>query len=176
MIFTPTELEGVYLVEPERLEDQRGFFARSWCEKKFKERGLATRLVQCSISFNNRRGTLRGMHYQAAPHEESKLVRCTKGAIHDVIIDLRPGSPTLAQWTAAELTAANRLMLYVPEGCAHGFQTLSDDTEVFYQMSEFHHPQSARGVRFDDPAFGVRWPLAVAAISQKDQGYPDFSP
>ena len=136
--------------------------------------GLDPRLVQCNISFNRKRGTLRGMHYQAAPHGEAKLIRCTRGAIYDVIVDLHRDSPAFKKWVAAELTAENRSMLFVPEGLAHGFQTLEDDTEVFYQMSEFYHPESARGVRWDDPAFGIRWPLAQPIMSDKDRGYEDF--
>ena len=173
MIFTETKLKGAYIIEPERLEDERGFFARTFCQEEFAAHGLRTRFVQCSISFNKKKGTLRGMHYQVASHEEAKLVRCTMGAIYDVIIDLRPGSPTFTQWVAVELTAQNRKMLYVPEGLAHGFQTLEDDTEVFYQMSEFYYPESARGVRWDAPAFGIEWPLAEEPVlSEKDRRYP----
>ena len=172
MIFTATRLAGAYLIDPERIEDERGFFARTWCRDEFERQGLNPRLVQCNVSYNHRRGTLRGMHYQAKPHEEAKLVRCTRGAIYDVIVDLRPDSPTYRQWVAVELTAENRRMLYIPEGFAHGFQTLADETEVFYQMSESYHPQSARGVRYDDPALGIAWPLEVAIISEKDRGYP----
>lgn len=174
MIFTETKLKDAYVIEPERLEDERGFFARTFCEHEFAAHGLCTRFVQCNISFNKRKGTIRGMHYQVAPHAEAKLVRCTMGAIYDVIIDLRPGSPTFAQWVAVELTAQNRRMVYVPEGLAHGFQTLEDNTEVFYQMSEFYHPECARGVRWNDPAFGIKWPLTPVIISARDQSYPDF--
>ena len=174
MIFSETALPGAWVVEPERLEDERGFFARSWCEREFGQRGLATRLVQCNVSFNKRRGTLRGMHYQAAPHQEAKLIRCTRGAIHDVIIDLRSDSPTFRRHVAVVLDADSRRMLYVPEGMAHGFQTLEDDTEVFYQMSEFYAPDHARGVRWDDRAFGIRWPEAERTISARDRSYPDF--
>lgn len=174
MIFSETALTGAWVVEPERLEDERGFFARSWCEREFGQRGLATRLVQCNVSFNKRRGTLRGMHYQAAPHQEAKLIRCTRGAIHDVIIDLRSDSPTFRRHVAVVLDADSRHMLYVPEGMAHGFQTLEDDTEVFYQMSEFYAPDHARGVRWDDRAFGIRWPEAERTISARDRSYPDF--
>jgi dTDP-4-dehydrorhamnose 3,5-epimerase len=172
MIFHETCLAGAYIIDPERIEDERGFFARTWCREAFERHGLNPRLVQCNISYNPRRGTLRGMHYQVRPHEEAKLVRCTQGALHDVIVDLRPGSPTVRQWVAVELTAANRRMLYIPEGFAHGFETLVDQTEVFYQMSESYHAPSARGVRFDDPALGIAWPLEVAMISEKDRGYP----
>jgi dTDP-4-dehydrorhamnose 3,5-epimerase len=175
VIFVPTGLPAAFVVEPERREDQRGFFARTWCAREFEARGLTTRLVQCSVSFNKRKGTLRGMHYQAAPHEEAKLVRCTMGAIHDVIIDLRPASPSYKLYVAVLLTAENRRMLYVPEGFAHGFQTLVDDTEVFYQMSEFHSPAHARGVRWDDPAFAIAWPPDDRIINDRDRSYPDFT-
>ena len=158
MIFTETRLAGAYLIEPERIEDERGFFARTWCRDEFERHGLNPRLVQCNVSYNARRGTLRGMHYQAKPHEEAKLVRCTRGAIYDVIVDLRPDSPTYRQWVAAELTAENRRMLYIPEGFAHGFQTLADETEVFYQMSELFHPESARGVRMTTRPWGSPGP------------------
>jgi len=174
MKFTPTRLRGAYVVEIEPLADERGFFARSWCEREFAEHGLSGELVQCNISYNRAKGTLRGMHYQAAPHEEVKLVRCTQGAIYDVLVDLRPDSPTYRSWIAYELTAANRRMLYVPAGLAHGFQTLKDDSEVFYQMSVFYHPPSARGVRWNDPAFGIEWPIAAPVLSPKDAAYPDF--
>ena len=174
MIFTETKLKGAFIIEPERLEDERGFFARTFCQKEFATLGLNPNLVQCNISFNKRKGTLRGMHYQAAPHEEAKLVRCTMGAIYDVIIDLRPDSSTFKQWVAVELTAANRRMLYIPEGFAHGFQTLDDNTEVFYQMSELYHPECARGVKWDDPAFAIEWLAPPVAISSKDKSYKHF--
>lgn len=177
MRFTETPLAGAWLIEPERFSDERGYFARTWCVREFAEHGLETRLVQASISQNACRHTLRGMHYQAAPHEEVKLVRCSRGAIYDVILDLRPGSPTLGQWFGVELSAANGRMLYVPGGLAHGFQTLADDSEVVYQMSEFHAPESARGVRWDDPAFGIAWPEADERIlSARDRAYPDWQP
>ena len=176
MKFTATPLQGAYIIDLEPIEDERGFFARSWSVDEFAARGLNPRLVQCNISFNRWRGTLRGMHYQIAPREEAKLVRCTRGAIHDVIVDLRPDSPTFKGHVAATLTAENRRMLYVPEGFAHGFQTLADDTEVFYQMAEFYAAECARGVRWDDPALGIRWPDAERTISAKDQQYPDFAP
>jgi dTDP-4-dehydrorhamnose 3,5-epimerase len=174
VIFTETTVPGAYLIEPERVEDHRGFFARTWCQREVEARGLTARLVQCSLSFSKRRGTVRGMHYQVPPREEAKLVRCTRGAIHDVILDLRRRSAAFGQHLAVELTADNPMMLYVPEGVAHGFQTLQDDTEVFYQMSEFYAPDLERGVRWDDPAFGIRWPIASVTISAKDQGYPPF--
>ena len=175
MIFVETRLKGAFVIEPERLEDERGFFARTWCQREFEAYGLNPRLVQCNISFNKEAGTLRGMHYQAAPYEEAKLVRCTQGAIHDVIIDLRPESPTFKQHTAVVLTAQNRKMLYVPEGFAHGFLTLEDHTEVFYQMSEFYAPEYARGVRWNDPVFNIQWPTAVQVISDRDRNYSDFT-
>jgi dTDP-4-dehydrorhamnose 3,5-epimerase len=174
LIFTETKLGGAFIIEPERREDDRGFFARTWCQQEFRARGLSTRLVQCNISFNRNKGTLRGMHYQAAPFEEAKLVRCTGGAIYDVIVDLRPQSGTYKQWIAVELSSENRTMLYIPEGFAHGFQTLVDHTEVFYQMSEFYAPAFARGVRWNDPAFGIQWPPDNQIISSRDQQYPGF--
>lgn len=174
MIFKKTPLKDACVIELERIEDERGFFARSWCVREFRQHGLNPNLVQCNVSFNKKKGTLRGMHYQAAPHEEAKLVRCTKGALYDAIIDLRRHSPTFQQWFGVELTAENRKMLYIPEGFAHGFQTLEDDTEVFYQMSEFHRPDSGRGLRWNDPQFGIAWPIEVAVISEGDARYPDF--
>ena len=174
MIFKETKLKGAYIIEIEPVEDERGFFARSFCVKEFKEYGLNPNIAQCNISYNEKKGTLRGMHYQVAPHEEVKLVRCTMGAIYDVIIDLRPDSSTFKQWIAVELTQENRRLLYVPEGFAHGFQTLEDRTEVLYQISEFHHPEWARGVRWNDPTFGIFWPVNVEIISVGDQQYPDF--
>jgi dTDP-4-dehydrorhamnose 3,5-epimerase len=175
MRFTETQLAGAYIIDPERIEDERGFFARTWDRHEFEAHGLNTNLAQCNISYNTRRGTLRGMHYQAAPHEETKLVRCTSGAIYDVIVDLRPASPTLRQWLAVELSAANRRMLYIPEGFAHGFQTLADHSEVFYQMAAFYAPGYARGVRWNDPAFGIVWPQAERRIiAERDAGYADY--
>lgn len=174
MIFTETKLKGSYVIEPEMQEDERGFFARTFCQEEFRARGLNPRVVQCSVSFNKKEGTLRGMHFQVAPYAEAKWVRCARGAIYDVIIDLRVDSPTFKQWVALELTADNRRMLYVAEGFVHGFQTLEDNTEVFYQTSEFYHPECARGVRWNDPTFGIQWPLETRTISPRDQGYPDF--
>jgi dTDP-4-dehydrorhamnose 3,5-epimerase len=163
------------VIDPERIADQRGFFARIWDRREFEARGLKTTLAQCNISYNGQRDTLRGMHYQAAPHAEAKLVRCTIGAIYDVIIDLRPGSPTLRQWVAVELSADNRRMLYIPEGFAHGFQTLTDQSEVFYQISEFYTPEAGRGVRWNDPAFGIEWPAAEQRIlAERDATYADY--
>lgn len=175
MIFKETRLKGAYIIELEPLADERGFFARSFCQDEFDKHGLNTRIVQCNISYNKKRGTLRGMHYQVAPHEEAKLVTCVKGAIYDVIIDLRPNSPTYTQWLNVELSSRNYNMLYIPIGMAHGFQTLEDDTLVHYQMSEFYHPECARGVRWNDPAFGVEWPLRNPFLSKKDKGYLDFA-
>jgi dTDP-4-dehydrorhamnose 3,5-epimerase len=174
MTFQETKLSGVFEIQLERKSDERGFFARSWCRQEFESTGLNSKLVQCSLSFNIRKGTLRGIHYQAAPRPETKLVRCTRGAIYDVVVDLRRESPTFKQWIGATLTAGNRQMLYVPEGCGHGFLTLEDETEVFYQMSEFYHPDLARGVRWSDPAFGIAWPSEVEQISERDRMYPDF--
>ena len=176
MIFTETPLKGAFVIEPEIIKDERGFFARTFCLEEFAAHGLNPNVAQCNISFNPKKGTLRGMHYQAKPREETKLVRCTLGAIYDVIIDLRPNSATSKRWFAVELSADNRKMLYIPEGFAHGFQTLEDNTEVFYQMSEFYAPEQARGIRWDDPAFAIKWPPAPERlISDKDQRYPDFT-
>ena len=176
MIFTETKLKGAFLIEPERLEDERGFFARSWCQREFEAHGLNPRLVQCSISFSKQKGTLRGMHYQLSPAEEPKLVRCTNGSIYDAIIDLRPESPTFKQYFGLTLTADNHKMLYVPESFAHGFLTLEDNSEVFYQMSEFYSAEHARGVRWNDPAFGIEWPLAPSTMSDRDRNCLDFTP
>jgi len=176
MTFQQTKLPGVFEIDLEPKIDERGFFARAWCVKEFEEHGLNPRLVQCNASLNHRKGTLRGMHYQEAPYAETKIVRCTRGAIHDVVLDLRPQSPTFKRWIATVLSAENRRMLYIPEGCAHGFLTLENDTEIFYQMSEFFHAESARGVRWDDPAFGIAWPAKVEVISERDRSYPDFGP
>lgn len=175
MIFIETELKGAFIIEPERLEDDRGFFARSYCQREFSEHGLMSNWVQCNISFNRIKGTLRGMHFQAKPHEEAKLVRCTMGAIYDVIIDLRPESPTHKNWISVELTAQNRTMLYVPENFAHGYQTLVDDTEVLYQVSEFYTPEFERGVRWNDPTFEIKWPnVFPPVISDKDKNWSDY--
>ena len=175
MLFRETVLKGAYVVEPERIVDERGFFARTWCHNEFESQGLNPNLVQCNISFNARKGTLRGMHYQVTPRAEAKLVRCTAGAIYDVIVDLRPDSGTFRRWTGVELNADNRYMLYIPEGFAHGFLTLSDDAEVLYQMSEYYSTEHARSVRWNDPAFGIQWPGEVLVISERDRCYPDFS-
>lgn len=174
MLFQPTNLAGAYVIDLQKIEDERGFFARSWCVQEFADHGLATRLVQCNISFNKLQGTVRGLHYQTPPFAETKLVRCSRGAIYDVIVDLRPESPTFLQWHGVTLSAENHTMLYVPQGFAHGFQTLADNTEVFYQMSEFYAPACAQGLRWDDPQVQVQWPLAITVMSMKDQCYPDF--
>jgi dTDP-4-dehydrorhamnose 3,5-epimerase len=171
MIFKETELSGLFVIEPELIEDERGFFARSWTPEEFEERGLNPRLAQCNISFNKLRGTLRGLHFQAKPHEEAKLVRCTRGAMFDVAVDLRPHSPTRLAWAAVELTADNHRMLYIPEGFAHGYQTLEDATEIFYQVSEYYHSESARGLRWDDLRLGIEWPLPVTRMSPRDRGF-----
>jgi dTDP-4-dehydrorhamnose 3,5-epimerase len=171
---TPTALQGAYILELQPIMDSRGFFARSWCQQEAEQLGLNPRVVQCNISFNKRKGTLRGMHYQVAPHEEAKLVRCTMGSLFDVILDLRPESSTYLKYACVILSASNRKMLYVPEGVAHGYQTLEDGTEVFYQMSTFHAPECARGVRWNDPAFGIEWPDDERIISERDRNYADF--
>ena len=175
MIFVETELSGALLVEPERLADGRGFFARTFCQKELQSRGIDFPVAQCDVSFNQTKGTVRGMHYQLAPHAEAKLVSCRKGAIYDVLIDLRPGSPTFKRWAAVELSEENRRILYVPKGFAHGFQTLVDESEVFYMMSELFYPECAGGVRWNDPLFRIRWPVPVSTISEKDAAYADFT-
>jgi len=174
MIFKKTKISGVYLLEPERLTDERGFFARVWCQSEFTEHGIDPRVVQCNLSFNPHKGTMRGMHYQRAPHEETKIVRCTMGAIFDVALDLRRDSPTFKQWVGAPLTAENREMLVIPPGCAHGYLTLAPNTEVFYQMSAYYVPTHGAGVRWNDPAFGIHWPADVTTIADRDRDYPDF--
>lgn len=175
MTFTTTDIPGAFLIDPVRIEDHRGFFARTWCDREAKDHGITTRWEQCSISYNRRKGTLRGLHFAAAPHEEAKLVRCTMGAIFDVIVDLRPGSASFKRHVSVTLSGENRRMLYIPEGCAHGFQTLEDDTEVCYQISRFYVPEAARGVRWDDPAFGIVWPDAERIILERDRTYPDYA-
>lgn len=176
MQFIPTPLRGAYIIEPDRLEDDRGFFARTWCQQDFDHQGLDNNLVQCSISFNKKKGTLRGMHLQLSPDAETKLVRCTQGAIYDVIVDLRTDSETFLQWTTVSLTAKNRTALYIPKGCAHGFQTLEDNTEILYQMSDFYSAKSAFGFRWNDPCFKIDWPEEISIISKRDQEYPDYNP
>jgi dTDP-4-dehydrorhamnose 3,5-epimerase len=175
MNFKPTSLDGAYLVSPELISDERGSFARTYCKNEFEDKGLCPKFVQCNISYNKQSSTLRGMHYQTSPYPEAKLVRCTKGSLYDVIIDLRKESSTLTKWFGVHLSAENRLALYVPEGFAHGFLTLVDDTEVLYQMSEFFHPECSSGVRWNDPAFGIEWPGEVDVISDRDASYPDFT-
>jgi dTDP-4-dehydrorhamnose 3,5-epimerase len=175
MIFRKTLMNGAYLIDLERMEDERGFFARSWCRREFEAHGLNPGLVQCNISFNRKKGTLRGMHHQDPPHQEAKTVRCTMGAIYDVIVDLRPKSPTFKQHFGVLLTAENRKMIYAPEGFSHGFLTVEDNTEVSYQMSEFHAPECARGIRWNDPGIGIKWPADVIIISERDRNYPDFT-
>jgi dTDP-4-dehydrorhamnose 3,5-epimerase len=172
--FTETPLAGAFVVELDLLRDERGYFARTFDAGEFAERGLDASVVQCNTSFNERRGTLRGMHYQAAPNGEAKLVRCTRGSVYDVAVDLRDGAPTRGRWFGVELSADNGRMLYIPAGMAHGFQALEDDTELHYQMSHHYVPEAARGVRFDDPAFGIEWPLPDPIVSERDRGFADF--
>jgi dTDP-4-dehydrorhamnose 3,5-epimerase len=176
MRFVPTLLEGVFVVETEPQADARGFFARTFCSREFQEQGLETGFVQCSVSLSHKRGTLRGLHYQQEPACEVKLVRCTAGAIWDVVVDLRPQSRTYLQHVAVELTARNRRALYIPQMFAHGLQTLVDDTEVLYQIGAFYAPEHARGLRFDDPRLGISWPLPVSDLSEKDRSWPLLPP
>jgi dTDP-4-dehydrorhamnose 3,5-epimerase len=176
MIFKETGVKGAYIIEPEPIADERGVFARTFCRREFEKHGLNPDIAQCSTSHNRKKGTLRGMHYQVAPCEEAKLVSCTKGAVYDVIIDIRRNSATYCRWVTVELSAENNRMLYIPEGFAHGFQTLEDDTVVNYQISEFYHPECARGLRWNDPAFRVKWPFNPTIISEKDKNYSDFKP
>jgi dTDP-4-dehydrorhamnose 3,5-epimerase len=174
MIFEPTSLEGAFLVRPQPHQDERGLFCRTFCSVEFDAHGLPRSFVQCNVSWNRLRGTLRGMHFQRKPGEEGKLVRCTMGAVCDVIVDLREDSATYCRWAAFELTASNRTALYIPPGFAHGFQTLKDETELFYQMTEFYVPELASGVRWNDPAFGISWPLPVSSIAERDRSYSNF--
>ena len=175
MIFKETRLQGAFIVEMEPIGDNRGFFARAWCQREFEARGLIACFVQNNITVSPKRGTLRGLHYQMAPHEEAKLVRCTQGAIYDVIIDLRPDSSTYMEWIGTELTAANRNMIYIPGGFAHGYQILMDDTEVFYQVGQFYAPEYECGIRWDDPTFAIDWPIAPPlTLSEKDRHWPDY--
>jgi dTDP-4-dehydrorhamnose 3,5-epimerase len=176
MIFTETKLKGSYIIQPDPIWDERGFFARTFCAEEFRERGLVSIFVQHNVSYNTKKGTLRGMHFQAAPHEEIKLVTCTRGAVYDVIVDLRPDSSTFRQWLAVELSQQNRRTLYVPVGFAHGFETLDDDTELLYHISQQYYQESARGVRWNDPAFGIEWPLEPTVMSVRDMEHPDFHP
>lgn len=174
MIFVPTALQGAFIVELERREDERGFFARTWCRREFEERGLSADLAQCNVSYSRCRGTLRGMHWQADPYGETKLIRCTRGSIWDAIVDLRTDSPTYTEHLGVELSAQSGRALYVPEGMAHGFVTLEDECEVSYQMSQFHEPAAARGIRWNDPAFGIVWPVRNPILHPRDAAYPDF--
>lgn len=176
MIVTALRIPGAYTVDIAPLTDERGFFARSWCATELANAGLETRIAQCNISFTAKRGTLRGMHYQDRPHAEEKLVRCTRGAVYDVVLDLRPDSPTFRDWQAIELTAENRRAVYVPMGCAHGFQALTDGVELLYHMSDFHRDELARGVRWNDPAFRISWPIANPLVSPRDAAFTDFRP
>jgi dTDP-4-dehydrorhamnose 3,5-epimerase len=173
--FLETELRGAYIIELDKVEDKRGFFARVWCQKEFEDHGLVARIAQANTSFNRKAGTLRGMHYQVAPYQETKVVQCTMGTIYDVIVDLRPDSPTYKHWTGVELTAENGTMLYIPADFAHGFITLEDNTEVSYLMSESYQPEAARGFRWNDPEFDIKWPIAVEEISDRDACWSDFS-
>lgn len=175
MRFAETSLKDAYVIEIDRITDERGFFSRSWCKKEFSDMGLNSDLVQCNISYNERKGTLRGMHYQLSPYEETKIVRCTRGAIYDVIVDIRPASPTYLRWYGVELTESNDKMLYIPKGFAHGFQTLVDKTEVFYQMSDWYHADFAAGIRWNDSIFGIDWPYEKERImSDRDKNYGDY--
>ncbi len=174
MKFKAIDIDGVYLIEGDRHKDDRGFFGRSWCTREFEEHGLDNRIAQVNVGFSPQAGTLRGMHFQRSPHAEAKVVRCTMGAVYDVVVDLREGSPTLRKWYGVELNAENRCSLYIPEGCAHGYQTMVDDSEIYYFTSRPYAPDHATGVRFDDPAFGIKWPLPVGAISDADRSWPDF--
>jgi dTDP-4-dehydrorhamnose 3,5-epimerase len=174
MVFTQTRIEGAYIVDPQRIEDDRGFFARAWCKKEFAEHNLKTQIAQVNAGFSPRKGTIRGMHYQRAPHEEVKICRCVMGAIYDVLTDLRPHSATYKEWLAVELTPENGRMLYIPEGCAHGYQTLVDNSELWYFTSQFYAPGYATGVRYNDPVFAIEWPLPVQVISDADRSWPDY--
>lgn len=176
MIFTETKLKGAYIIEINQIKDERGFFGRSWCKREMEEHGLNGNVVQSNTSFSKAKGTIRGLHYQKSPYEETKLMRCTKGAIFDVIIDLRENSPTFLQWLGVELTEANYKMLYVPENFAHGFVTLSDNSEVTYLVTQYYTPGAEAGIRYDDPLFNIQWPVAVEVITEKDRYHPDFDP
>lgn len=176
MIFRETGLAGAFLVDVERIEDHRGFFARVWCREEFVSRGLVPEMVQANMGYSRKGGTLRGLHFQIHPHEEVKLLRCTRGAVHDVLVDLREESPTYMHWEGFDLTEENRKMVYVPEGFAHGYLTLSDHTEIHYQTSRFYSPRHARGIRFDDPAFNIKWPGPVDIVSDADRNWPDYIP
>jgi len=176
MKFTETRLKGAYVVEIERIEDDRGFFGRAWCTKEFEDEGLNGAILQINTSFSKLKGTIRGMHYQVDPYQETKFIRCTRGCIYDVIIDLRPDSKTFKQWLSTELSSDSYKMIYVPENFAHGFVTLEDDTEVYYPVTQFYTPNSERGLRYDDPAFSIDWPIPVTVYSEKDLSHPAFDP
>lgn len=175
MIFTETKLKGAFIIEIKKIEDERGFFGRSWCKKEMEENGLNGEIVQANTSFSFKKGTLRGMHYQVPPYEEAKIIRCVRGAIYDVIIDLRPGSAGYKKWIGTELTSDNYKMLYVPEGFAHGFITLTDNVEVYYNVTAFYTPGAEKGIRWNDPLFNIKWPVYPVVISSKDQEHPDFN-
>jgi dTDP-4-dehydrorhamnose 3,5-epimerase len=175
MIFKETNLQGAFVIEPEMLSDERGAFARIFCQKEFEGHGLNPNILQCSISINSKKFTLRGMHFQKSPHAEAKLVRCSRGMIYDVIVDLRPDSLTYMKWIPIEISFENKRMIYIPEGFAHGFQTLEDNTEVIYQMSQFYYPYESGGFRWDDPSFKIKWPTEPLVIAPKDQVFPDFT-
>lgn len=172
MIFQELEIAGVYLITPVKNEDERGFFARTFCEREFREIGLCTSFVQCNLSYNTKKGTLRGMHYQAAPYEEVKIVSCPKGAVYDVALDIRSNSPTFGKWISRELNEDNHEMLYLPKGIAHGFQTLEDDTLVYYQIGAYYEPKAARGIRYDDPRYAIQWPFEEKILSNRDKEHP----
>jgi len=176
MEFTETPIAGAYLIDVRRIGDERGFFGRLWCQKEMAAMGLATHICQSNIGVSTSAGTLRGLHFQKPPHQEVKIIRCPRGAVYDVIVDLRPESPSYLRWYAAELTAENARMLYIPEGCATGYQTLVDDSEICYHTTKFYHPESASGVRYNDPAFAIDWPLEITAISENDKNWPDYQP
>lgn len=176
MKFTPGQLNGTYIIDADRHHDLRGYFARVWCEREYHQYGLNSKVVQSSVSYNEKKATLRGMHYQTPPSAEVKTVRCVRGALYDVVVDIRPHSKTFLNWMGVELTAENGRILYIPEGFAHGFQTLEQGTEIFYQMSEFHAPEKAGGFRWNDPRINIQWPLEVQVISERDSGYPDLNP
>jgi dTDP-4-dehydrorhamnose 3,5-epimerase len=174
MKFHETKLRGAFIIDIQEFGDERGFFARAWCKREMQEHGLSVALAQANVSLSTKKGTMRGMHYQINPHEESKLVRCTRGSLYDVIVDLREDSPTFKDWIGVELTADNHRMLFVPEGFAHGFVTLEDDTEAYYMVTEFYTPGAEQGLRYNDPALGIEWPVTISVISDKDASWPDF--
>jgi len=174
MFFKEAKLHGSFIIELQKLEDERGFFARAWCQREFENHGIDVAWVQANLAYTRYQGTLRGLHYQVAPHAEAKLVRCIKGAVFDVSVDLRSGSSTYKQWSGVELSANNHKMVYIPAGCAHGYQALTDEVELFYQVSQFYDSDSERGIRYNDPAFGLEWPLNVEVISDKDKSWPDY--